>query len=188
MPINFKPYDELFEPSYQLNYISLDGHIDVGPNTYSVFHNYTMQERQVIFQVCEKYIPWQYTDSQEDWERTMYMYQWVIKSPPPFPYEQYTLSEDIKMAISWDVKIAPINIATREASIQAIRTDSIGGSNLTFEVPRTIIDVVTVTNNIPILDEIWGKYQKYLVCQAELSGFASGLESLAKNNLEGREI
>ena len=99
MAINFKPFDELFEPSYQLNYISLGGYIDVGPNTYSVFYNYTMQERQVIFQVCEKYLPWRYSDEQEHWERTMYMYQWIIKSPSPFPYLQYTLNENIKMEL-----------------------------------------------------------------------------------------
>ena len=103
MAIDFKPFEELFAPESQLTYISMyGGYIDVGPNTYSVFHNYTMTERQVIFQVCEKYLPWEYTQEQEQWERTIYMYQFVIKSPPPFPYEQYTLSEEIiKMSIAW---------------------------------------------------------------------------------------
>ena len=100
MAIDFKPFDELFEPVYQLTYISLYGDIDVGPNTYNVFHAYTMQERQVIYQVCQKYLQWQITEVQEEWERTMYMYQFIIKSPPPFPYSQYLLNEDITMAIS----------------------------------------------------------------------------------------
>ena len=65
MAIDFKPLEELFASEYQLTYISTDGHIDVGPNTYSVFHNYTMTERQVIFQVCKKYLPWEYTLEQE---------------------------------------------------------------------------------------------------------------------------
>ena len=89
MAINFKPFEELFAPEYQLTYISIDGYIDVGPNTYSVFHFFTMTERQQIFQVCEKHLPWKYTLEQEQWERTMYMYQFIIKSPPPFSYPEY---------------------------------------------------------------------------------------------------
>jgi len=88
--INFMPFDELFAYDKQPEYI-IDLHIDVGPYSYNVFTDYTMQERQVIFQVCEKYLPWQYTGIQEQWERTMYMYQFVIKSPPPFPYPEYKL-------------------------------------------------------------------------------------------------
>ena len=103
MTINFKSFEELFAPEYQLTYISTGGHIDVGPNTYSVFHVYTTAERQGIFQVCKKHLPWESTQEQEQWERTMYMYQFIIKSPPPFPYEEYPLSEDIIMAITYPI-------------------------------------------------------------------------------------
>jgi hypothetical protein len=99
MAITFKPFDELFAPAYQLTYISINGHIDVGPNTYDVFHNYTMQKRQQIFQVCKKHLPWEYTQEQEQWERTMYMYQFVIKSPAPFPYSEYKLSAGVEFLI-----------------------------------------------------------------------------------------
>ncbi len=91
MAIYFKPFEELFAPEYQSNYIDADGNITVGLHTYSVFIEYTMQERQVIFQVCEKYLPWEITQEQEQWERTMYMYQFIIKSPSPFPYSEYKL-------------------------------------------------------------------------------------------------
>lgn len=101
MAIDFIPFEELFAPDYQLTYISTDGYIDVGPNTYSVFHVYTITERQQIFQMCEKHLPWEYTREQEQWERTMYMYQFVIRSPSPFPYEEFPLSEDIIMAITY---------------------------------------------------------------------------------------
>ena len=102
MAINFKPFEELFAPEYQLTYISTWGRIDVGPHFYNVFYNYTSQQRQQIFQVCKKYLPWQYTEEQEQWERTAYMYQFVIKSPSPFPYSEYELSEDINMAVQID--------------------------------------------------------------------------------------
>jgi hypothetical protein len=86
--IDFLPFDELFAYEKQPEYI-IDGFIDVGSYSYDVFHDYTMKERQIIFQVCKKYLPWQYTEIQEQWERTIYMYQFVIKSPPPFPYPEY---------------------------------------------------------------------------------------------------
>ena len=86
--IDFLPLDELFAYEKQPEYITA-GIIDVGPYSYDVFNAYTMKERQIIFQVCEKHLPWQYTQEQEQWERTMYMYQFVIKSPPPFPYPEY---------------------------------------------------------------------------------------------------
>ena len=100
MAINFKSFEELFALTYQPTYISANGYIDVGPNTYNVLTNYTIQERQQIFQVCEKYLPWETTQIQEQWERTMYMYQFVIKSPLPFPYLQYPLSGSIVMAFT----------------------------------------------------------------------------------------
>ena len=95
MPIDFIPYDELFAHDYQLTYISIHGDIVVGPYTYNVFKEYSVAERQQAFQVCAKFLNWEVSEIQEEWELCMYMYQWIIKSPPPFPYEQYTLSEGI---------------------------------------------------------------------------------------------
>lgn len=85
--INFIPFDELFAPEYQPRYI-IDSRIAVGPYSYGVFIDYTMMERQVIFQVCKKHLPWEYTLEQGQWERTMYMYQFVVK-PYPFPFPEY---------------------------------------------------------------------------------------------------
>jgi hypothetical protein len=110
MAITYTPFEELFASDYQLTYISVDGYINVGPNAYSVFHSYTMQERQIIFQVCEKHLPWETTQEQEQWERTMYMYQYIIKSPPPFPYPEYEISATeflIYDKVHWMDKMAP---------------------------------------------------------------------------------
>lgn len=94
MAIEFIPYEELFAPEYQPKYISIYGDISVGSHTYNVHTNYTMQERQIAFQVCEKELPWKYTEDQKQWELTAYMYQFIIKSPPPFPYEEYPVYEN----------------------------------------------------------------------------------------------
>jgi hypothetical protein len=118
MTITYIPFEELFAPEYQLTYISTNGHIDVGPNTYSVFHAYTMTERQQIFQVCEKHLPWETTQEQEQWERTMYMYQFIIKSPPPFPYSEYPLSEEIIMPLADTKKCQTlINIVAEQVKL-----------------------------------------------------------------------
>ena len=101
MAITFKSFEELFAPEYQPTYI-VNNYISVGPYSYGVFVNYTMTERQVIFQICKKHLPWEATQEQEQWERTMYMYQFIIKSPPPFPYSEYKPIEDIIMALQID--------------------------------------------------------------------------------------
>jgi len=188
MAIDFKPFEELFAPEYQLTYISTDGHIDVGPNTYSVFHYYTITERQMIFQVCEKYLPWEYTQEQEQWERTMYMYQFVIKSPPPFPYEQYLLSEDIIMAITWDFTIKPLDVSRKEASVMAIRTDDTDPLNVLTET-HFIISVIldTQQQKSDALDDIWQQHLDYQTRQTVINNYIGGLEAQAKTNLEARE-
>jgi hypothetical protein len=147
-----------------------------------------MQERQIIFQVCEKHLSWETTQEQEQWERTMYMYQFVIKSPAPFPYSEYELSEDIIMAITWELKITPINISTYEASIVAIRIDDTDPENIdikTYMVSRAKIQ--TPAQQIAVADEIWDKHQVALAATAEVVAFTSGLETAGKTNLEARE-
>ena len=188
MAITYTPFDELFASAYQLTYISTDGHIDVGPNTYSVFHNYTMTERQQIFQVCKKHLPWEQTQEQEQWERTMYMYQFIIKSPAPFPYEEYPLSEDIIMAITWELKITPINISTYEASIVAIRIDNTDLENIdikTYMISRAKIQ--TSAQQLAVGQEIRAKHLAALAATAAVEAFTADAEAAGKQYLEGLE-
>ena len=187
MAISFIPYEELFAPEYQLTYISTDGHIDVGPNTYSVFHAYTMTERQQIFQVCEKHLPWQFSEEQEHWERTMYMYQFVIKSPPPFPYEQYILSEDIIMAISWDTQITGTNIAAKRADVTFTRIDDAAPLD-TFVQQYSNVIIETPEQRLALLDQVWGAWQQELIDRGNLVLFLNGLEQSANSNLDSIEV
>ena len=93
--------------------------------------------------------------------------------------------------ITWELDIRPISLATKEASILAIRTevDDIESTTLIniYEVSRTKIDTVTMANNIPILDEIWTKHQDRLARKTIIENFTSGLEAAGKSNLEARE-
>ena len=134
MAIIYTPFEELFAPAYQLTYISTDGYIDVGPNTYSVFHSYTMTERQAMFQVCKKYLPWEATQEQEQWERTQYMYQFIIKSPAPFPYLDYPLSEEIIMAFTVEEeKILKLIVAEVKAKVKLNIANLIMGNEIRAE-------------------------------------------------------
>ena len=188
MAIDFKQFDELFAPAHQLTYISLGGHIDVGPNTYSVFHAYTMEERQIIFQVCQKYLPWQITEEQEQWERTMYVYQYIIKSPAPFPYPQYPLSEEIIMAITWEVTIKPLNVSEKEASVMAIRTDGTNPLDILTETHFIISAILNTTQQkVDVLDNIWQQHLDYQARQTAINNYIGTMETDAKSNLEGRE-
>ena len=134
MAITYIPFEELFALTYQLTYISTDGHIDVGPNTYSVFYDYTMTERQAMFQVCKKYLPWETTQEQEQWERTQYMYQFIIKSPAPFPYEEYPLSKEIIMAFTVEEeKILKLIVAEVKAKVKLNIANIIMGNEIRAE-------------------------------------------------------
>ena len=184
MAIDFIPYEELFAHEYQGIYISSGGNIVVGPYTYNVFVNYTTAERQAQFQVCAKFLNWEISEIQEEWELCMYMYQWIIKSPSPFPYEQYTLSEDINMA-TWKLEGTPISILDKTASFIAIRTDV--DDIAVYTVAKAQIDTENMSNNTPILDEIWAKHLAATTKKAAVESFMSALEAAGKVNLEARE-
>lgn len=186
MAINFKPFEELFAPEYQLTYISTDGHIDVGPNTYSVFHTYTMSERQQIFQVCKKHLPWEITQEQEQWERTMYMYQFIIKSPPPFPYSEYPLSEDIIMAITWTCTISNERLDQFRANVNFKRIDDATEMEFVISYDNTVIE--TSVQRLALLDAAWAEWEKEKAKQVAIEAFITNLEQLAKSNLEAREV
>ena len=187
MAINFIDFDILFAHDYQLNYISIYGDITVGPYTYNVFKNYTIAERQKAYQDCAKYLNWQVSDVQEEWERCMYMYQWIIKSPSPFPYLQYTLSGEIKMAITWDILIKNVNLQSKRGDVQATRTDST--SSLpphNYSMQNTPLE--TDADRILVLNTIKEWEESVAAKETAVNAFIDTLEQTAKTNLENWEL
>lgn len=90
------------------------------------------------------------------------------------------------MAITWKLTITPINILTKEASIQAVRTDDADPDNpMTYNVARALLDTAAQKN--AAIDEIWAKHQARLASDAIVDNFVSALETSGKNNLEARE-
>jgi len=193
MAITYIPFEELFAPAYQLTYISVNGYIDVGPNTYSVFHYYTMVERQVIFQVCKKYLPWEYTQEQEQWERTQYMYQFIIKSPPPFPYEEYPLSENIIMAITWDADLSIIQLSGSIVSITVTRTDDDLENPSVWNYTLQNIDASTNGQTLievrdRVVNTIWGAWLDYVARSTAIKNKKDSYENAIVTALQAKEI
>jgi hypothetical protein len=147
-----------------------------------------MQERQVIFQVCEKDLPWQFSEEQKHWERTMYMYQFVIKSPPPFPYPQYLLSKDIIMAISWETNISNVNLVENRADVSFIRIDNTDIENILTEVfAYSGVIIETNPQRLALLELVWVQHLEILNKKTNINNFIANLEALGKSNLEARE-
>lgn len=90
------------------------------------------------------------------------------------------------MAITWPLKITPISIEEKTASIVATRIDSEDLDNpKIYNVAQALLD--TPANQLAALDEIWAKHQAQLDSDAAVDNFVAALESSGKSNLEGRE-
>ena len=90
------------------------------------------------------------------------------------------------MAITWTVTITPLNISTKEASISAVRLDSLDAENpKTYTV--SLAKLATAGDKLAVANELWGKYQADLANDATIATFIDQLETDLKANLEARE-
>lgn len=93
------------------------------------------------------------------------------------------------MAITWDVKITPLDVPKRIVSIVAVATDNT--SALTYTVTLQNADISTTTKKAECLNTIWNKYLTKLAEWALFDSIATeiaNLETAAKTNLEGRTV
>lgn len=90
------------------------------------------------------------------------------------------------MAISWNVKITVLDVATKSVSVTATRTDSELPNDIrTYSVLSAII--VTPVQKLAVLDNIWLQHQVAITKQTTINAFIGALEADAKENLEARE-
>ena len=187
MAIEYIPFEELFAHEYQSTYISPHGYIVVGPYIYNVFRDYSVAERQKALQDCAKWLNWLVSEIQQEWELCMYMYQWIIKSPPPFPYLEYTLSEEITMAISWDVQIKNVNLLSKRGDVVAVRTDSESAlSPHSYSMQNTPME--TTIQRLLILNTLKEWEETATANELAIKVFIDTLEQTAKTNLETWEL
>ena len=92
------------------------------------------------------------------------------------------------MAITWEVKITPLDVSRKEASITAIRTDNTDPENILIEIHNIITAILdTQQQKIDILNDIWQQHLVYQARQMAIGVYISDLEEQAKISLEGRE-
>lgn len=88
--------------------------------------------------------------------------------------------------ITWDLRITPIDIGKKEASIIATRLDDADPDNpKVYEVSRALFK--TVAQKTAVWNEIWAKHQAAIVADTVVNNFVGALESTGKSNLEARE-
>ena len=97
------------------------------------------------------------------------------------------------MAITWELKITPINISTYEASIDATRTETnetdpqnpVIVSIDTYTVHRAKIE--TQVQQLAVGQEIRAKHLAALAATAAVQAFVADAEAAGKTYLEGFE-
>jgi len=143
--------------------------------------------------VCEKYLPWEHTQEQEQWERTMYMYQYIIKSPPPFSYEEYPLSGDIIMAITWEADLSVVQLSGSIVSIRVTRIDDDVANpsvwNYTFEnIDASTNGQTLIEVRDKVVNTIWGAWLNHVARETSIKNKKDSYESTIVNALQAREI
>ena len=90
------------------------------------------------------------------------------------------------MAITWDIKIYPLDVSRKEASITAVRIDDVAVTTETHTIISALLD--TQEQKTTVLDVLWQLHLDYQIKQAAIDAYIGGLEIAAKTNLEGREV
>ena len=89
------------------------------------------------------------------------------------------------MAIVWEVKITPINIAEKRVSVSATRTDDVSDEVDTYTISHAVIG--TAQQKTDLLNNIWAHHLANIAKKAQIETVLGGLELAAKTNLESRE-
>jgi hypothetical protein len=89
--------------------------------------------------------------------------------------------------ITWEVDIKIINVARKEVSVTATRTDDSTTPEgiRTYRIPGAVIQ--TAAQKTAVMDRIWAKHQDALSQESAAATVIGTLETQAKNNLEARE-
>jgi hypothetical protein len=88
------------------------------------------------------------------------------------------------MPATWEVKITPIDVARKSASITATRTD--GEDVRVFSIMTALL--TNPAQKLEVLNDIWQQFQRDKTKRAAIEAYLGGIEATAKTNLEAREI
>jgi hypothetical protein len=85
---------------------------------------------------------------------------------------------------TWDVKITPLNVARKEASITATRTD--GADVRTFHIISAVL--ATLEQKRDARDQLWSMFQADEVKRGKIADFIGDLETTAETWLNAQEV
>lgn len=92
------------------------------------------------------------------------------------------------MAVTWELKITPINIATFEASIVATRIDNTDLENIDIKIYTVSrAKIQTDAQKLAVGQEIRAKHLAALAATAAVEAFVADAEAAGKQYLEGLE-
>ena len=89
------------------------------------------------------------------------------------------------MAGTWDVAITVRDLATKEASVVATRTDSGDASVQVIHISSALL--ATAAQKLGVLDAIWAEHLRRTTHDASIAAVVDGMEAQAKTALEGKE-
>jgi len=91
------------------------------------------------------------------------------------------------MAISWDVKISNVNLASKRGDVTAVRTDSESALQpRSYSLPNTPLE--TSQQRLKVLDTIKEWDDAFIAKETAANVFIDTLETTAKTNLENWEL
>lgn len=84
---------------------------------------------------------------------------------------------------TWEVKITPLNVERKEASITATRTD--GEDVRIFHIITALLD--TAQQKEDVINAIWSLYEADEIRRGKIASFIGNLESAAATALNAKE-
>lgn len=90
------------------------------------------------------------------------------------------------MAITWEIKITPLNVAKKLADISGTVTDSEKPEDDTITVRISRAKLNTPQEQLLALDRLYSRYQSALVRNETIATWLADKENQAKTNLEAR--
>jgi len=92
------------------------------------------------------------------------------------------------MAVTWKVSIRPLDIARKEVSVSATRTDNTDPENIKTETHMILSAIIdTMAQKVAVMDQIWDMHIADVAKQAQIAAVVADLEAQAVANLGARE-
>ena len=90
------------------------------------------------------------------------------------------------MAITWDIRIANVDVDGKRADITCSRIDDVTSATELYSFKKVIIE--TAQQRTDLLNLVWSKHLEAVGEQTAVDAFITNLEQLGKSNLEAREV